>query len=233
VRASSYLLLFAPLFPVGCTSGLSGVDDTEGDSDTDADGDSDADSDADADSDGDIDGDVDGGADDYAERFGISGDDPDCEAIDLDGCEEPVVIEGATRFYVGELQFDADDNVSGYEAKVIFANAAWKENNPTEGFDCLIVWTVTNGEKSTGTGAYDYDVSFHAELDTSRSTCTSGLTNAEGPFDTTYHVGVAGDHASVYFESGNAFADGTATAHAISYASPGSCEYYGSGQCNY
>lgn len=167
---------------------------------------------------------------DYEQSWDISGDEPDCEALELDGCAEPVVLEGATRFYLGELVWDEDGGVSGYESKVLFANEAWKETN--DATDCQVVWNLI-GNKTDGAGAYTYTFTLVANIDRTRSDCPADYISAEDPsYELVYHVAVAANgDATVFFESGTTFANGIATDNGLGYVDGGLCEWYGSGEC--
>lgn len=203
---------FVALFAVACTK----------DSDT---GDTNVDP-------GEIDCEVDGSASAYTALWGIDGTEPDCEAIDLDGCADPVVMEGNTRFFVGEMTWGSDNSVCGYEAKVLYPNARWKETVP-EVDDCIIVWQLS-GTVEPGTGTYDYLFTLHAALDQGQTDCLSSYVASEtAAYDETYNVNITSDGtATVFFPSGTMFANGLGNDGALSFASNGDCEWIGTGECN-
>ncbi len=186
---------------------------------------------------GDIDCEVDGAASAYTALWGIDGTEPDCEVIVTDDCPQGYHVAGNTRFYVGEVTWDADGAVCGYEAKVVYPNAQWHTDTPDVD-DCLVVWSLS-GTVTPDTGSYTYTLTMHAALDSGQSTCLSEYTQFEASsYDVVYHLTFGTDDVStVFFESGNPFANGFGTdngpdaAGAVTYASAGGCEILGSADC--
>lgn len=184
-----------------------------------------------------IDCEVDGGAAAYTSTWGIDGTEPDCEVIVTDDCPQGYHVAGNTRFYAGEVTWDASGAVCGYEAKVIYPNAQWHTDTP-EVADCLVVWNLT-GTVTPASGSYTYDLTMHAALDSGQSSCISEYTQFEAAsYDVVYHVSFGSeDVATVFFESGNAFANGFGEDNgedapgSVAYASIGGCEILGSAEC--
>lgn len=179
----------------------------------------------------DIDGDPATAVADYTSQFGISGDDPACEELVTDDCRYDD-LEGATAFFVAEYVIDGDQ-VNGYEALVLYPNAPWAATDGA--VDCQMVWVIS-GQKVEATGFGDYGLEVHGVLQAGSSECPSGrVQDAEnaGPFDQTYNVDDNNGEITVYYAaSGDIVGTGTGDNGAIQYATVGTCEWYGSGECD-
>jgi hypothetical protein len=151
---------------------------------------------------------------------------PGCETYtDEGGTEYPV--PGATGYYIGELEFSGED-VTGYEARVLFANDAWVENEPEAG-DCRVTWRLSGVKQDPLCASCDYSVALHATLDRTESDCLEAFTNAEPQeWDEIYDVALTEDGAAtLYFDSGTTLAPhGGGTESGLWYQSDSQCLWF-------
>lgn len=197
------------LFPA-CTGDDTGATDSKGgDADTDTDSDTDTDTDTDSDTDADIQ------------------DARDDVALNADACQSigghPEVL-GAQVYYWAELETDGAGTWTGPEAWYYFVNDAWADAGGT---DCVIQWTITATEDSTGScGSCDLGLKVtKGTIDVEATTCPSAFYSGYDVTDETYAVErKSGGTSTWYFLSGTQFGAGYWTDAAVNYISDGGCE---------
>ena len=197
--------------------------DSDSDTDTDTDSDSDTDSDTDSDSDSDTDSDTDADTDTDTDTDGIAA------LPDLTGDFDDSICEdgfgaGATSYYVGAFETDGS-SWSGTETWYLFSNSDWEAE---DGEDCVVVWDITGLDAAIGAcSGCEYAVEISASLDRSTTTCPAGLYTGDETYSVTYDVDVAGDTATVYFNSsGSKLGVGYANDTAFNYVTDAACKWF-------
>jgi hypothetical protein len=205
-------------FGLACSTPAKQPVDT-GEADADADADTDADADADTDADSDADSDADTDADRPAAWETV--DRTLCDAVP--GYEE---VAGATTYYAGEYAVDST-GFSGREYWMVFPNPTWEALSGAT--DCAVVWQMVGEVVDPGAcSACAFGIAFEASLDPSQTDCPEELYTGSENFSVTYAVSAADGPMTVYFAgSGNAFANGTATADGFEYLTEGTCSWFG------
>jgi hypothetical protein len=160
-----------------------------------------------------------------AETFGLT-ESGNCETAEVDG--ESYDVAGATSYYVGAFDISGDE-VTGYEAWVLFANDTWAEG---EGYDCQILWTA-EGEKtdSRACSSCEYGLNLTMTMDMVGSDCVEGLKNDTAldasTFETFYNVAVSdAGETTFYFASGNPLGTGEVDGSTVTYVSDAACKWF-------
>lgn len=205
-----------------CLAGCSGGKDTaDPGADADADADTDSDSDADSDSDTDTDSDADTDADTDAD---VLADVRDEMVEDSEGCETlgGSVVDGAKEYFWGEYS-ESGGAWTGQEAIYYFANATWESHG---GADCVVVWDMTATEIACS--GCELGLSVSATMNTTDTTCPSGMTQGDETFSEEYAIDEAGDGTSTWHfaESGSEFGAGYWVDGAANYLSESSCAWF-------
>ena len=157
--------------------------------------------------------------------FGLT-ENPSCEQVRDQESGESHDLAGATSYFVGNFAIDGDE-VSGFEAWVLFANDTWSAG---EGYDCQFVWASQGSKVAPQCLGCAYGLEMHMTMDMVGSNCVAGLKNAtasdSAEFDITYDVEVKDGKSTFYFENGNVLGTGTATESTITYVSEPACKWF-------
>lgn len=141
---------------------------------------------------------------------------------------DDIDVPGATSYWIGELEYVAEDELQGYEYWALMTNPAWRETGEVDGELCVVAWesfAVLGDPVSCGT--CDFSVTLDAYIDTSVSDCPSGLWKDEESYSVTYDVRVTGEDSAWYFSaSGDPLGEGKATKHYLTYISDPTCVFF-------
>jgi len=124
---------------------------------------------------------------------------PDIAAEAVRGrCERPPIettaktSPGADQTYVGQFTVAPDGTVTGYERRLLFANADWKASTSEDGHhgqDCINQWTVV-GEvaEPSACSTCGLAIHFQADIDYEASTCPQRLVVDGNHFRSAYDI---------------------------------------------
>ena len=134
---------------------------------------------------------------------------------------------GATSYFVGVFELSGED-VSGFEAAVLFPNPSLEVDDPTF-TQCEVWWQVIGTKGEPTIGSADYSIAIHATRDDNTTSCIPEYaTTLDAAYDVTYNVIVDGSgNADLFFaDSGNQLGSGDATDAEVRYSTDYSCQIY-------
>jgi hypothetical protein len=151
---------------------------------------------------------------------------PDLKAgLSREGCDNGPGVMGAASYFVGEITL-AENNASGSEEWVLFANQKWAASN---GKDCTVRWSLHGSKTSTqACGRCDFGVSLTNTMDVTGSDCPEDMAKGETGQQINYDIDLKDDGTvDVFFaRSGKRVGEGYHNNGVIRYATDMSCRWF-------